>query len=186
MLRKNLMSALIAAAATGAVLTGYNAFLHKNVSVEKSATTKLSSYLHLDKSKQETTADENNVVGTDNNQTASNTTSTTATPTTDSSPAASSSSATATTQESAATPTTTTTAVAAVAKPQTTYVVKEGDTYGCIAEKYYGSFEHFSDVMHANPVSDQGFGEYSLYVGAQLVLPAVAKSDLKPASTLCQ
>ena len=63
--------------------------------------------------------------------------------------------------------------------------VKDGDTYGCIAEKYYGSFEHWVDIMNSNPVHTDGFSEYELHVGAQLVLPAITADRLKPASALC-
>lgn len=189
MLRKNLMSALFAAMATGALITGYNAFIHKSASPEKSATGRLSSYLSLDKTTQESKDAENNVVGTDNGTTTATAPSVAVTET-PSSDAAQSSSAT-TTDTTAPTPTTTTTtstapSAAQSGKAETVYTVKDGDTYGCIAEKYYGSYEHYTDVMAANPVNQTGFGEYSLYVGAQLVLPAVAKENLKPASSLCQ
>lgn len=89
--------------------------------------------------------------------------------------------------EPAKQPTTTTQTPAGTAKPKSEYVVKEGDTYGCIAEKYYGSFEHYTDVMRANAAGVvPGYSEYRLNVGAKLQLPAVAAGDLKPASSLCK
>lgn len=65
------------------------------------------------------------------------------------------------------------------------YVVKEGDTYGCIAEKYYGSYENYTDIMQANPTGETGYGEYELFVGATITLPAVNADNIKPASSLC-
>lgn len=185
MLRKNLMSAVYAAVAAGAVLVVYNAFMHGNVSQANTASSRLSTYLGLDKAKQEAKSDEDNVVGTDNGATTPATTPDTSTtqtaPATTTTPATDQGSTAATSTTGAATPATQVTGKAA-----TTYTVKDGDTYGCIAEKYYGSYENFVDVMAANPVYDQGFGEYQLYVGAQLTLPAVAQENVKPASSLCQ
>lgn len=186
MLRKNLMSAVYAAVAAGAVLVVYNAFMHGNVSQANTASSRLSVYLGLDKVKQEEKSDENNVVGTDNGSAASTsadsaTTQTPATPSQAETTDQSTATATPSVTSPAATPT-----VQTAAKAETVYTVKDGDTYGCIAEKYYGSYEHYLDVMAANPVYQQGFGEYQLYVGAQLTLPAVAKENLKPASSLCQ
>lgn len=63
------------------------------------------------------------------------------------------------------------------------YAVKEGDTYGCIAESYYGSYEHWPDILNANSNYGNGFSEYGLHVGAILELPAI--ETLKPASKLC-
>lgn len=186
MLRKNLMSALFAAVATGALITGYNAFIQKSTSTEKSATGRLSSYLNLDKATQETKDSENNVVGTDNGATTTPAPSVAVTETPSSDTAQSSSATAKTDTAPAATPTPAASTTVQTGKAETVYTVKDGDTYGCIAEKYYGSYEHYSDVMAANPVNQTGFGEYSLYVGAQLVLPAVAKENLKPASSLCQ
>lgn len=68
-------------------------------------------------------------------------------------------------------------------KPATLYTVKEGDTYGCIAEAYYGSYEHWPDILNANSAYGNGFSEYGLHVGAVLELPAI--DNLKPASKLC-
>lgn len=67
------------------------------------------------------------------------------------------------------------------AKPASTYTVKEGDTYGCIAEKYYGSYEYWPKIVAAN--TGIGFEEYRLFVGAQVQLPPSDGS--KPATTLC-
>lgn len=65
------------------------------------------------------------------------------------------------------------------------YTVKEGDTYGCIAEKYYGSYEHWPDILNANANYGNGFAEYGLHVGAVLEMPAISSSNLKPKSNLC-
>lgn len=67
------------------------------------------------------------------------------------------------------------------AKPASTYVVKEGDTYGCIAEKYYGSYEYWPELVALN----QGFGfeERRLFVGANIQLPAITVT--KPVTSLC-
>jgi LysM repeat protein len=156
----------------------FNAFLHKGNTPSKTPTGRLASYLNLDKAVQESKADENNVAGTDNGASSTKAPSTSSSSTT--TPETTSPTTTTTT------PATTTPASPQIAKAETVYTVKEGDTYGCIAEKYYGSYEQYADVMAANPVHDQGFGEYSLYEGAQLVLPAVSKDNLKPASALCQ
>ena len=51
-----------------------------------------------------------------------------------------------------------------------TYTVKAGDTYGCIAESHYGSYEMWPAVQRAN--AGPGYGEYTLHVGAKLTLPA--------------
>jgi nucleoid-associated protein YgaU len=72
-------------------------------------------------------------------------------------------------------------------KAASTYVVKDGDTYGCIAEKYYGSFEQYQNVMDANwAATTPGYGEYHLDVGAKLTLPAVAASNVLPATSICK
>ena len=65
------------------------------------------------------------------------------------------------------------------------YTVKDGDTYGCIAEANYGSYEHWQDILNVNSGYGQGFGEYQLHVGAVLELPAITAVNLKPASKLC-
>lgn len=71
-------------------------------------------------------------------------------------------------------------------KAASLYTVKEGDTYGCIAEKYYGSYEHWSDIYNANARYGVGYSPDRLFVDAVLELPAISASDLKPASNLCQ
>jgi LysM repeat protein len=173
MLRQNLMNGLLGITALGALLTGYNAFVAKKVD-GKTSTDKLSSYLGLPVTKQEKSEDEsvNNVAVDDSKNSADVTVDDgktkdgvkSETPMSSQTPSA--------------------TAKAGVDKPATEYTVKEGDTYGCIAEKYYGSYEHWPDVMAANPVTE-GYAEYRLFVGAKLVLPAVPSASLKPASTLC-
>lgn len=65
------------------------------------------------------------------------------------------------------------------------YTVKEGDTYGCIAEIYYGSFEHWTDILNANIRYGNGYSEHELHVGAVLEMPEISKDILKPASKLC-
>lgn len=71
-------------------------------------------------------------------------------------------------------------------KAATVYTVKPGDTYGCIAEKYYGSYEHWTDIYNANARYGLGFQPDELFVDAKLDLPAIAAADLKPASKLCE
>ena len=72
-------------------------------------------------------------------------------------------------------------------KSASSYVVKDGDTYGCIAEKHYGSFEHYVDIMTANGAGVvPGYSDYQLNVDAPLVLPAIDAANLKPATHLCQ
>ena len=70
-------------------------------------------------------------------------------------------------------------------KPAGTYVVKEGDTYGCIAERYYGSYDQWTNVYDLNAGWD-GFGEYHLAVGATLQMPAVTSDYLRQKTDLCQ
>jgi LysM repeat protein len=180
MIRKNFMNGLLAIAGVGTLLVGYNAFLNSNSDSGSNATTKLSSYLGLNQGKNE---------GADQAQQTVTVTPETAKPevkVTDSTMTPD----TAAVTTPAVTPSTTATVpamtVAAGARAATSYTVKSGDTYGCIAEKYYGSFEHFQEVMTANPVNDVGFGEYSLFEGAVLSLPAMSASEVKPASTICQ
>ena len=74
--------------------------------------------------------------------------------------------------------------VSAGAKSAGKYVVKSGDTYGCIAESYYGSYEQWPKVYVEN-AGWPGFGEYSLAVGANLIMPAVSAADALPATSLC-
>jgi nucleoid-associated protein YgaU len=53
-----------------------------------------------------------------------------------------------------------------------TYTVVEGDTYGCIAERIYGSYEYWPQLAAANNYkSAVGFTEYHLFVGASLSIP---------------
>ncbi len=73
----------------------------------------------------------------------------------------------------------------ASAKKAGTYTVKAGDTYGCIAEKYYGSYEQWPRVYAAN-AGWPGYEEYTLNVGAKLQMPAVEVRDVLPKTTLCQ
>lgn len=174
MLRKNLMNILLGAAGVGAVLTGYNALVRNNDGAD-SATSKLTSYLNIDQVKQE--AETNNGTEVVISEPSSNDTST---DTTAETPSTTDASTNAPDSTSTSTP-----AATGEAKAETTYVVKEGDTYGCIAEKYYGSYEHYVDVMAANPTNWDGFSERELHVGATLTLPAVAKENLKPISALC-
>lgn len=182
MIRKNVMSALLAAVATAVVLVAYNAFWQSS-SNSQSATNRISSYLKLDTAAQESTGADTNVVGTDNAQAQVQTQ-----PSQTSTEAGTSQSQdqSSTQPQSANTSEPTTVSTAGSDKPETTYDVKEGDTYGCIAEKYYGSFEHYVDIMRVNPTSQRGFSERHLYVDAVLVLPAIAQANLKPASHLCQ
>lgn len=185
MIQKNLTNILLALLAVGVVLTAYNAFL--NGDTDSDATTKLGNYLSVDSTKLAAEGAEDIVVGTGNQ--VSDTTSTDSVVTDSSQEDTTVSPDTTTPEPSDSTSTATESPVlpATVSdKTETIYTVKEGDTYGCIAEKYYGSFEHFVDIMASNPVDQMGFGERTLFVDAQLVLPAIAGSDLKPTSALCQ
>jgi len=190
MIQKNLTNILLVLLAAGALLTVYNAFLNSNNDAETNASTKLANYLQIDRAQQAVEGAEDIVAGTDNQPTGSTVVTDDASPATDEAPAS-------TDESPAATPAPTpvaeeTTPPASVPanstgdRAQTIYTVKEGDTYGCIAEKYYGSFEHYTEIMAANPLYATGFGEYSLFVEAKLVLPAIASTNLKPASSLCQ
>ncbi len=69
-------------------------------------------------------------------------------------------------------------------KPASTYTVEAGDTYGCIAEKYYGSFDQWQLIYNAN-AGYPGFSEYGLDVGAQLVLPAVDTANIRAQTHIC-
>lgn len=179
MVRKNMMNVLLAAVAVSAALVGYNAFIASNDDGH-TASDHLSEYLSLDFSvEQEQTAGSAAVTG---EQTISTTDTSTTTQSVTVAPSTTTESSVAVTQAP------TTVAVASTPsgdRAETIYTVKDGDTYGCIAEKYYGSFEHWVDVVNANPVGNVGFTEYGLHVGAQLVLPAVSTAALKPTSTLC-
>lgn len=65
-----------------------------------------------------------------------------------------------------------------------TYEVKPGDTYGCIAEKYYGSYDQWQKVFDAN-AGYSGFAEYELHVGAKLTMPAISDAETTPKTNLC-
>ena len=71
------------------------------------------------------------------------------------------------------------------AKATGTYVVKEGDTYGCIAEKYYGSYEQWPKVYAANSAYP-GYEEYHLNVGAVVLLPAVSAAEVLSQTSVCK
>lgn len=75
--------------------------------------------------------------------------------------------------------------VAAAAKSAGTYTVKNGDTYGCIAEHYYGSYDQWPRVYEANG-GYVGYEEYSLAVGARLQLPAITTDQVLPSTDLCK
>lgn len=73
----------------------------------------------------------------------------------------------------------------ASAKVAGTYTVKAGDTYGCIAENYYGSYEQWPKVYAANSMYP-GYEEYYLNVGAAVQLPAISASEVLPQTSLCR
>ncbi len=75
--------------------------------------------------------------------------------------------------------------VTAAAKPAGTYTVQAGDTYGCIAEKYYGSYEQWPKVYAVNSLYP-GYEEYRLHVGAVVQLPAISADEVRPATSLCK
>jgi nucleoid-associated protein YgaU len=181
MLRKNMMNILLALAGIGTLLVGYNAFFNSNSDQDTNATSKLSSYLDLNKAKQDVAEAPITITPSD---TAPAVTpevkpDDSAVPTAEA-PAAETPAATPVPADTAPKPDNT-----SPSRNAAKYTVKEGDTYGCIAEKYYGSFEHYTDVMSANPVAQEGFSEYGLFVGQVIDLPAVASGQLKPASSLC-
>jgi nucleoid-associated protein YgaU len=196
MMRKNILNGLYALVAVGAVLVIYNAFFNSNSDTESNASSKLSSYLALDKSVQEAddvdtaaveqSAEEaSGVVVTEPESTTEAEVS--ETPSSEESMEPTEQATTEKPEEVvvAEQPATTTATTPGTDKPETVYTVVEGDTYACIAEKYYGSLEHYVEIMASNPIYNVGFGEYSLHVGAQIVLPAIKASDLKPASSAC-
>ncbi len=74
---------------------------------------------------------------------------------------------------------------AAPAKAAGSYTVKAGDTYGCIAEHYYGSYDQWPKVYNAN-AGWPGFNEYDLAVGASLQMPAVSAAEALPKTDLCK
>lgn len=75
-------------------------------------------------------------------------------------------------------------AQSAGAKTAGSYTVKAGDTYGCIAEKYYGSYDQWTRVYDRNS-GWPGFGEYDLAVGATLQMPAISTNEALPKTHLC-
>lgn len=187
MLRKNFMNGLMALAAVGAVLTGYNAFVKDSVD-GRTATQQVAEYLALDATEQEPVEGTTNVAvdTTQNDATvsvdqgsATSENSTDATQSPDAMPADD------TSMEETSEDDAMKEADDSTDKSASVYTVKDGDTYGCIAEKYYGSFEHWVDVMNANPTGQVGFSEYGLHVDAKLTLPAIAAANLKPTSNLC-
>lgn len=167
---------LAGVAVVAGLLVAFNAFIGARTG-DKTASSRISSYLNLSRTQQETAEVSdapNNVVVTPSGEQPSEVQSQQNTDSTDSQPADTSEQ-------------TEPTAVTAEGdKPASVYTVKEGDTYACIAEKYYGSYEHYKEVMASNPVNQTGFGEYQLHVGAQITLPAILASNLKPASSRCQ
>ncbi len=64
------------------------------------------------------------------------------------------------------------------------YTVKDGDTYGCIAENYYGSYDQWTRVYNAN-AGWPGFDEYRLDIGAKIQMPAVTATETLPKTNLC-
>lgn len=186
MIQKNLINILLVLLAAGVLLTAYNAFVNSNNDAETNASTKLANYLQIDRANQASDGAEDVVAGTDN-QPSEDTVVAEETPaSTEGTPAVEQSEEQTPASTQGSTPAATTPSVTTGDKAGTVYTVKEGDTYGCIAEKYYGSFEHYIEIMASNPLNATGFGEFSLFVDAQLVLPAIASANLKPASTLCQ
>ncbi len=71
------------------------------------------------------------------------------------------------------------------AKAASTYTVKAGDTYGCIAEQYYGSYEQWPKVYAVNSMYP-GYEEYHLNVGAVVQLPAISSGEVLPQTRLCR
>lgn len=82
-------------------------------------------------------------------------------------------------------PSSTGAAASAGSKSAGTYVVKDGDTYGCIAEKYYGSYDQWPKLYAANAMYP-GYEEYHLNVGATMQMPAVDAEHALPKTNLCQ
>ena len=71
------------------------------------------------------------------------------------------------------------------AKVAGSYTVKAGDTYGCIAEHYYGSYDQWPMVYNAN-AGWPGFNEYDLAVGASLQMPVISAAEALPKTDLCK
>lgn len=172
MRRVSLMNVLVAAVAAGVALVGYNALVRGDSTGPNNATDRLRSYLSIDAAKKE-------AEGTTTQQAQAPQESAPEQPsaTPPETPAANEPT---NSDQPAESP-----AAAQDSKTETVYTVKQGDTYGCIAEKYYGSYEHYVDIMASNPVRWEGFSERELHVDAKLVLPAIAKENLKPTSSLC-
>jgi len=169
MLRQNMMNILLAVSAVGVILVGYNAFVGNNEDGH-TATDHIAEYLNLDVATLEKSETELGDLSVDN-----------PVDTTEGDVTAQVGGG----SNGGENAETTAPVAPGVSKAETVYTVKDGDTYGCIAEKYYGSFEHWVDIMNSNPVHTDGFSEYELHVGAQLVLPAITADRLKPASALC-
>lgn len=198
MIHKNLTNILLAVLGVFVFLTVYNASTNSNdtATVDNSSSstsdstssagnssTRLAAYLAVALAKQAVVGAEDVVAGTDNQPTESTDTTTPAETTSESTSAVVGSDTSSSTNTNSIQPKPIS---SSNGKPQALYTVKEGDTYGCIAEKYYGSFEHFTDIMASNPSDQVGFGEKRLFVDAQLILPAVSASELKLPSSLCQ
>ncbi len=190
MLRKNLGNILAGLVVVGAGLVAYNAFLYNNDNPDNSASSRIADFLSIDQARESSADSDAGVeVTTPTDQPAEeqqNQQPEAAENTTDNNQAAESDQSGAADEaeqnesEPSSLPDT------GSGKAESVYTVKEGDTYGCIAEKYYGSYEHYVDIMAANPIYDLGFGEYSLFVDAKLVLPAIDAANQKPATSLCQ
>lgn len=75
-------------------------------------------------------------------------------------------------------------ATTAGAKAAGSYTVKAGDTYGCIAEQYYGSYDQWTRVYEQN-AGWPGYDEYELHVGAKLQLPAVSADEVRQTTNVC-
>jgi len=176
---------LLGLAAIGLLLVGYNAFLNSDSSDSDNATSRLSSSLSLDQAAEP--ADEDTVAVEQTEDAA---------PAEDTSDSQTSEDATTETEQAPAEsePAEDTSADSEQSTDNNNdqrsferevYTVQAGDAYGCIAEKHYGSYEHWVDIYNANPNRQVGFTERGLHVGAQLVLPAVSAENVKPASSLC-
>jgi LysM repeat protein len=181
MLRKNILNGLLALGGLGMLLVGYNSFVAKQDTKNgNTVASKFGSYLKFEQAKQETAEGQVAEVTPP--------VEVTELPAVEGVIPAKTPAAETPVVETPAPAVTPTPVVVAPAVPgakaASTYVVKEGDTYGCIAEKYYGSFENWVDVDAANP-NTEGFLERQLFIGTTLVLPALSSDQVKPASTLC-
>jgi LysM repeat protein len=190
MLRSYFMNGLLAISAIGVVLVGYNAFIAEREDGH-SASDHIAEFLNLDVAQIEQPENGDSQVTVDEGA-ADETVKVDGGGSTDGDSMGGSETESMDSDEGSATEnnadSSTGDSGAGATKPQdkaeTIYTVKEGDTYGCISEKYYGSFEHWPDIINANP-NTVGFGEYELHVGARIVLPAIPAGSLRPASTLC-